>query len=80
MLSDGPILAGYDGSDSSRDGLELARLLAVSLERSIEILSVLTYLPDVSLDEYELMLARDERRPARDWVARLRAAGASAAR
>jgi nucleotide-binding universal stress UspA family protein len=71
MLSDGPILAGYDGFDSSRDGLELTRLLAVSLDRSIEILSVLTYLPDVSLDEYELMLARDERRLAEEARAAL---------
>lgn len=64
MNSDGPILVGYDGSDSSHDGLALARMLATSLKREVEVLSVLTYLPDVALAEYELMLARDERRLA----------------
>ena len=66
MLSNGPIVAGYDGTEGARDGLALALVLARSLERSIEVVSVLTYLPASTLAEYEAKLAGDERRLAEE--------------
>lgn len=56
----GPLLAGYDGSDRSRDGLALVRLLASLTGAEVIALSVITFAPtEATWVEYERML-RDE--------------------
>jgi nucleotide-binding universal stress UspA family protein len=65
VRDDGPIVAGYDGSERARDGLALTYLLAQALEADVEVLSVLTYAPtEATWAEYEHLLRDDEARLA----------------
>ncbi len=54
------IVAGYDGSDPSRDGLALASLLGSLWEAEVVVLSVLTYAPTEATWQVYERLVRDE--------------------
>ena len=59
------IVTGYDGSDQSRDALDLTRLLAPLLDAEVLVLSVLTYAPaEATYAVYERMLRDEETRLA----------------
>jgi nucleotide-binding universal stress UspA family protein len=75
MNDQGPVLAGYDGSDQARDGLALTRELATILEAEVIVLSVLNYAPTETFVDYERVLREQGRELRAEALATVRIPG-----
>ncbi len=72
MRGHGPIVVGYDGSESSRDALALTRALAPILDANVIVLSVITHVPtEATWAQYERDLRAAEKRLAAEAQAEL---------